>query len=217
MGLSCRRDLYPEQEPVWYYSVQMLPCPHGSATPKRLGPADFVLIDVGGTLHGYHSDISRTFALDNSEIETVDLVAWYAVQSAQLAAHSVAKNGTPTGAVDRAARTHSGQGTLWSVFSHTVWDMVRCPLLHSMPFVHICGIGIGLEEHESPYLVGGSNGTLAVGNVFSNEPGVYIEGRVRNRWQSLLKSVNILARSAFGWKIFSSSMKEGSPNSLPPE
>src|ERR1700761_573283 len=67
--------------------------PHGGATDRELTKNDLVLIDVGGTLHGYHSDITRTFALEKSEIATVDLVAWYTVQLAQRSAHNVAKNG----------------------------------------------------------------------------------------------------------------------------
>ena len=39
--------------------------------------------------------------------------------------------------------------------------------------------GIGLEVHESPYLVGGSNDIILTGNAFSDEPGIYLEGEVR--------------------------------------
>lgn len=38
--------------------------------------------------------------------------------------------------------------------------------------------GIGLQVHESPYLRGGNDVVLSPGNVFSNEPGIYIEGKV---------------------------------------
>jgi len=39
--------------------------------------------------------------------------------------------------------------------------------------------GIGVEGHESPYLVGGSQDIIKTGNAFSNEPGIYMEGKVR--------------------------------------
>jgi Xaa-Pro aminopeptidase len=45
-------------------------------------------------------------------------------------------------------------------------------------FTHRLGHGIGLETHEDPYLVGGSTAVLAPGHTFSDEPGVYIEGKV---------------------------------------
>lgn len=40
--------------------------------------------------------------------------------------------------------------------------------------------GIGLEGHESPYLRGGSEDIILTGHTFSDEPGVYIEGQVRD-------------------------------------
>jgi Xaa-Pro aminopeptidase len=40
------------------------------------------------------------------------------------------------------------------------------------------GHGIGLEGHESPYLVGSNYNEIVSGNTFSNEPGVYIVGQV---------------------------------------
>ena len=109
--------------------------PHGGATDRVLTKNDFVLIDVGGTLHGYHSDITRTFALEKSEIATVDLVAWYAVQLAQRSAHSVAMNGvllspsllvrspkvdagTIASAVDRAARDILTRERYGEYFTH---------------------------------------------------------------------------------------------------
>lgn len=42
----------------------------------------------------------------------------------------------------------------------------------------ISSIGIGLEVHEMPYLRGGSNDVLLTGHAFSNEPGIYIEGKL---------------------------------------
>lgn len=45
----------------------------------------------------------------------------------------------------------------------------QIPILHT---------GIGLENHESPYLRGGSEDIILTGHVFSDEPGIYIEGEV---------------------------------------
>ena len=38
--------------------------------------------------------------------------------------------------------------------------------------------GIGLEVHEEPYLRGGNNDIIRIGHTFSDEPGIYIEGKV---------------------------------------
>ncbi|KAI9065117.1 peptidase M24 [Trametes sanguinea] len=134
--------------------------PHGSGTNRVLGKHDFVLIDCGGTLHGYHSDVTRTFALPQTEVPRSNLPIWRMVHKAQHRALAAAKNGTVTASIDRAARspiTKAGYGEY---------------------FTHRLGHGIGLETHESPYLVGGSEDILLTGHTFSDEPGIYIEGKV---------------------------------------
>ncbi|CDO72871.1 hypothetical protein BN946_scf185002.g56 [Trametes cinnabarina] len=134
--------------------------PHGSGTDRALGKHDFVLIDCGGTLHGYHSDVTRTFALPETEVPRSYLPIWRMVHKAQHRALAAAKNGTVAASIDRAARSviqKSGYGDY---------------------FTHRLGHGIGLETHESPYLVGGSEDILLTGHTFSDEPGIYIEGKV---------------------------------------
>ena len=43
-------------------------------------------------------------------------------------------------------------------------------------FFHRTGHGIGLEEHEDPYIVAGNRTKLEPGHAFSIEPGIYLEG-----------------------------------------
>lgn len=105
--------------------------PHGSGTDRSLTVHDLILIDAGGTLHGYYSDITRTFALKESLIRTVDLVAWYAVQEAQKAAHQAAKVGARGEDVDRAARTVLKTARYGPAFTHRLghgafFDMIGC-------------------------------------------------------------------------------------------
>jgi len=89
------------------------------------------------------------------------------VQAAQKAAHSAAKEGVQASMVDHAARL--------------VIEKAR----YGPAFTHRLGHGIGLEEHESPYLVGGYEQRLEAGNTFSNEPGVYLEGKVGIRLEDV--------------------------------
>ncbi|KAI5122038.1 hypothetical protein M0805_006023 [Coniferiporia weirii] len=134
--------------------------PHGSGTDRVLGKEDFVLIDCGGTLHEYHSDVTRTFALKESTIPSEHLEIWFTVHAAQIAALQSAYNSSLTRNVDGAARaviTSMGYGEY---------------------FTHRLGHGLGLEEHEEPYLRGGSSDVIRPGHVFTDEPGVYIEGKV---------------------------------------
>ena len=56
-------------------------------------------------------------------------------------------------------------------------------------FIHRTGHGIGLEEHEDPYLVGGNRDPLVAGNSFSIEPGIYIDGR----WGARIEDIVVAA------------------------
>ena len=53
-------------------------------------------------------------------------------------------------------------------------------------FFHRLGHGIGLEGHEDPYLVEGNAAPLIVGDAFSIEPGIYLEGRYGVRIEDIV-------------------------------
>ncbi|KAG8979305.1 hypothetical protein FRB90_008109, partial [Tulasnella sp. 427] len=126
--------------------------PHGGAPERALGRHDLVTFDVGGTLHGYWSDVTRTFALPGSQIPSKHLEIWNTVKKAQDAAFRVAKQGVRAKDVDAAARSVIQDAGFGEFFSHRL------------------GHGIGLDLHESPYLRGDSQDPLEIGNTFSNEP-----------------------------------------------
>ncbi|KAF8436944.1 peptidase M24, structural domain-containing protein [Boletus edulis BED1] len=134
--------------------------PHGTGTDRVLGRSDFILIDTGGVLFGYHSDVTRTFQLEESEIPEDYARIWWDVHAAQTAAMRVARAGVITAEVDKAARAELARRGLSPYFTHRL------------------GHGIGLEDHEAPYLRGGSDIVINSGHTFSNEPGVYIKGKV---------------------------------------
>jgi Xaa-Pro aminopeptidase len=113
-------------------------------------------VDFGGRLAGYCSDITRTFFVGEPPARFLD--AFAAVHAAQGAGVEAAAPGVPAEEVDRAARrviTGAGYGAF---------------------FVHRTGHGIGLEEHEHPYVVEGNREPLEPGMTFSVEPGVYLPG-----------------------------------------
>ncbi len=71
-------------------------------------------------------------------------------------------------------------------------------------------LGIGLETHESPYLRGGSDDIILVGHTFSDEPGIYIEGKVSNAHNiadTTLIEHDIVDRLVSAWKIASTLMR----------
>ncbi|HEX2193218.1 MAG TPA: Xaa-Pro peptidase family protein [Acidimicrobiales bacterium] len=131
--------------------------PHHEPGPRVIGADEAVVCDFGGTLDGYCSDITRTVFTGEPPPEFRDL--YTVLQAAQAAAVDAACVGVPCEDVDGVARraiTEGGYGPF---------------------FVHRTGHGIGLEEHEDPYLVGGNCEPLAPGHAFSVEPGIYVPGR----------------------------------------
>jgi Xaa-Pro aminopeptidase len=53
-------------------------------------------------------------------------------------------------------------------------------------FIHRTGHGTGLDGHEDPYIVSSNQAPLVAGNIFSIEPGIYIEGRYGARIEDLV-------------------------------
>jgi Xaa-Pro aminopeptidase len=131
--------------------------PHHSASGRVIAADESVVCDFGGTLDGYCSDITRTVFTGAPPAEFRDLYA--VLQGAQAAAVDAATVGTPCEDVDGVARRLIDEGG------------------YGPHFIHRTGHGIGLEEHEDPYLVGGNCEPLAPGHAFSVEPGIYVEGR----------------------------------------
>ena len=131
--------------------------PHHDAGTRVIERNESVVCDFGGTLDGYCSDITRTAFTGEPPAEFRDLYA--ILERAQAEAVGAACAGVPCEDVDGVARriiTEGGYGP---------------------NFVHRTGHGIGLEEHENPYIVAGNCERLVDGNAFSIEPGIYVEGK----------------------------------------
>jgi Xaa-Pro aminopeptidase len=131
--------------------------PHHTPGDRTIAAGDAVVMDFGGTVEGYCSDITRTvFAGEPTDEQRR---VFEVVRSAQQAAFEAVRPGAAAQDVDRAARSvivEAGYGDA---------------------FVHRTGHGIGLEVHEPPYIVEGDETPLAVGMTFSDEPGIYLDGR----------------------------------------
>lgn len=133
--------------------------PHGLTRDVLLKPGDNVLIDGGCNVEGYGSDITRTMVLGEPSAKMKSV--WEIVRGAQDAGLKAARPGVPAERVDAAARNYiadHGYGPGYKYFTHRL------------------GHGIGMDGHEWFYLVGGNTRPLATGNMFSNEPGIYIVG-----------------------------------------
>lgn len=136
--------------------------PHHEASDRRIQPGDPIVLDIGGTLDGYGSDITRTLWVtggDPSRGPTpAFLDAYKLVWGAHAAATAAARPGARCGDLDEVARGVIRAGGLGDAF------------------IHRLGHGIGLDAHEEPYLVAGNDERLVPGNAFSIEPGVYLPG-----------------------------------------
>jgi len=133
--------------------------PHGTREEQVLREGMGVLIDGGTRVEGYESDVTRTSALGKPSAKLQH--AFEIVRSAQDAALAAAVAGRECGSVDSAARkvvTDAGFGPDYKYFTHRL------------------GHGIGMDGHESPYLVRGNTTILKPGMTFSNEPGIYVVG-----------------------------------------
>jgi Xaa-Pro dipeptidase len=132
--------------------------PHGAPGGRTLGHGDAILIDMGTSVCGYHSDLTRAFAYRHAS-ETTRAI-YDVVREAQAAAIEATRPGVPAEDVDRAAR-----------------DVMQRHE-YGIHFTHRTGHGIGLDGHEPPFLVKGNREPLRPGMVVSIEPGIYLSGRM---------------------------------------
>ncbi len=135
--------------------------PHGSIKPQQVRAGSVILIDTGCSVHGYQSDISRSWVLGAASRRQRQV--WDTVKQGQELALATAKLGSPVGGIDRAVRTfYEGRG--WSKN-------------YGLPGLsHRTGHGIGMDVHEAPYLVRSDPTPLQAGMCFSDEPGLYTPG-----------------------------------------
>ncbi len=131
--------------------------PHHRPTEAVLAAGDFVKIDFGALVGGYHSDMTRTFVLGKAadwQLEIYQLVA-----DAQRAGREALHPGADLREVDAAAR------------------LVIADAGHGEHFGHGLGHGVGLQIHEAPGIGAAAAGTLRAGSVVTVEPGVYLPER----------------------------------------
>ncbi|HEU4421651.1 MAG TPA: M24 family metallopeptidase, partial [Pilimelia sp.] len=132
--------------------------PHHELSDRVIEPGDPVVVDIGGTTaDGYRSDSTRTYAVGEPP---ADFARYYEVLlRAQVTQTEAVRPGITAAELDAIGRdiiTEAGYGG---------------------NFLHRTGHGIGLETHEEPYIVAGSERVLEPGMAFSVEPGIYVAGR----------------------------------------
>ncbi|MFI6998496.1 M24 family metallopeptidase [Nocardia sp. NPDC050175] len=131
--------------------------PHHRPTDAVLATGDFVKLDFGALIGGYHSDMTRTLVLGKPSDWQREVYAL--VEASQRAGREALRPGVKVDEVDAASRSvieAAGHGKL---------------------FVHGLGHGVGLQIHEAPGIAKNGTGTLLAGVAVTVEPGVYFPGR----------------------------------------
>lgn len=131
--------------------------PHAVPTERPLQPGDLLVIDWGARSNGYCSDLTRTFAI--GEIEPELRTIYEVVKQANHAGRAAGKPGVSAGTVDLAARAVIEDAGFGEFFTHRT------------------GHGLGLEDHEQPYIFNGNSQLFSAGMTYTVEPGIYLPGR----------------------------------------
>ncbi len=134
--------------------------PHHRPDATELRDGDFLKLDFGATVDGYHSDMTRTVVLGGRRGVAADWQReiYELVAAAQAAGRAALAVGADVVAVDAASR-----------------DLIA-EAGHGEHFSHGLGHGVGLEIHEAPGIGPLGAGTLAAGMAVTVEPGVYLPG-----------------------------------------
>ena len=145
--------------------------PHHEPSDRAVVAGEPLLLDIGGRIEGYGSDITRTFwvAGEDDSGPTDEYRHLYDVlQKAHGRAIEAVAPGLAAEEVDAAARESIDDAGFGE------------------NFIHRTGHGIGLDGHEDPYIVAGNEEPLLVGNAFSIEPGIYVDGRYGARIEDIV-------------------------------
>ncbi len=147
--------------------------PHHEPGDRVIGAGEAVVCDFGGTLLlgdtvGYCSDTTRTVFTGDVAPDFAELYA--VLERAQSEAVRSAVVGSACEEVDGVGRRIIAEAGFGDAFIHRI------------------GHGIGIEEHEDPYMVAGNSTPLVAGNAFSVEPGIYLPGRFGARIEDIVVS-----------------------------
>jgi Xaa-Pro aminopeptidase len=146
--------------------------PHHEASERVIQAGEPIVLDIGGSLSGYGSDITRTLWVTGGDPTKGPDEAFRhlfgVLHGAQVAATRAVRPGVACESIDAAARRPiESEG-------------------YGEAFFHRTGHGIGLEEHEDPYMIAGNSEPLQAGMAFSVEPGIYLVGRYGARIEDIV-------------------------------
>jgi Xaa-Pro aminopeptidase len=153
--------------------------PHHHAGERPLQRGDAIILDIGATLDGYKSDITRMVYLGKPTAEF--LKAFNSVSEANQRARAAVRVGKTAGDIDAVARRVLEQAGYGQYFTHRT------------------GHGLGLDGHEPPWIMAGDETVLEEGMVFSIEPGAYIVGQFGVRVEDIVAVTEAGAHTLTGY------------------
>lgn len=130
--------------------------PHGVPGDYKIQKGDFLTLDFGATVDGYHSDMTRTVCIGEPSEKQKEV--YETVLKAQCAALDALKDGITGVDADKIAR-----------------DVIE-NAGYGKNFGHGLGHGVGVEIHEAPRISPKAPHTLKTGHVVTVEPGIYLPG-----------------------------------------
>jgi Xaa-Pro aminopeptidase len=152
--------------------------PHHETSDRRMQVGDTIILDIGATLTGYKSDITRVVHLGEPTAEVK--AVYQAVLEANRKGRAAALAGTRAREVDLVARKAIEQAGYGAYFRHRT------------------GHGLGLEVHEPPWITSESETVLEAGMVFSVEPGIYLPGKFGVRIEDIVVVTEAECRNLTG-------------------
>lgn len=140
--------------------------PHGVPTDKKIEKGDFITMDFGAVVNGYHSDMTRTVAVGN--ISDEQRLVYDTVLKSQLAAIDAVKEGVVCRDIDKIARDIINNAGYEGCFGHGL------------------GHSVGVEIHENPCFNMRCDTILKAGTVMTVEPGIYLENKFGVRIEDMV-------------------------------
>ncbi len=140
--------------------------PHGVPGDGVIKRGDFVTMDFGAVVGGYHSDMTRTVAV--GEPSERQRLVYDTVLKAQLAALESIAAGRSCREIDAAARSIIDDAGFAGCFGHGL------------------GHAVGIEIHEEPRFSPACDDTVEPGLVMTVEPGIYLQGEFGCRIEDMV-------------------------------
>jgi Xaa-Pro aminopeptidase len=131
--------------------------PHHEPTDREIQSGEFLKIDFGAKVKGYHADCTRTVVVGRPSSWQIDIHS--AVSAAQAAGRNIIRSGIAFTDVETAVNQSLNESGYRELFTHGL------------------GHGVGLVIHEDPFFGRVGDAKIAPNTVITIEPGAYLRDK----------------------------------------